>query len=274
MNAHSAAWDLIGHQSSRPGVAIILVVALCIAVPRSKGLDACSVLRPSEIYAVLKPTNNVTVTEGHSAEDTAHLSSCGYKSSGGAFLVVVISDDPAAFDNALRSRPAEVAEIPIEDLGNRALLWDSESGAQAMAAVGQKFARVALMKQPGSDPAAAQKIVVALMRKALDADWETPSWWDAASVYVMRKDSAVLVDRVPPIYPPLARQARIQGEVLLRVLIGKDGGVEKLQAVSGHPMLVPAAIVAVKQWKYKPLLVDGQPVQIETEVRVNFSLSN
>ena len=254
---------------------MLLVVALCLAVPRSKGLDACSVLRPSEIYAALSATTNLTVTEGHSAEDTAHLSTCGYKSSGGAFLVVVISDDPAAYDNALRSRPeGAVAEIPIEGLGNRALLWDSENGAQAMAAVGQKFARVALMKQRGTDAAAAQKMVVALIRKALDADWETSSLWSAPSMYVMRKDSAVLVNQVPPIYPPLARQARIQGEVVLRVLIGKDGGVDKLQAVSGHPMLVPAAMASVKQWKYKPLLVDGQPVQIETEVRVNFSLSN
>jgi protein TonB len=83
----------------------------------------------------------------------------------------------------------------------------------------------------------------------------------------------LLVRRVNPTYPPLARQARIQGQVVLHAVISKDGSIEGLTLVSGHPMLAPAAIDAVKQWKYKPYLLNGEPVEVDTEVQVNFTLS-
>ena len=83
----------------------------------------------------------------------------------------------------------------------------------------------------------------------------------------------LLVKRVQPTYPPLARQARIQGSVILRAQISKDGSIEGLTLVSGHPMLAPAAIEAVKQWKYKPYLLNGEPVEVDTEVQVNFTLA-
>jgi periplasmic protein TonB len=79
--------------------------------------------------------------------------------------------------------------------------------------------------------------------------------------------------RVNPTYPPLARQARISGQVVLRAVIAKDGSIENLTLVSGHPMLAPAAIEAVKQWKYRPYLLNGEPVEVDTEVLVNFTLA-
>jgi protein TonB len=85
--------------------------------------------------------------------------------------------------------------------------------------------------------------------------------------------SGLLIRKVNPNYPPLAKQARIQGTVLLRAQISKDGSIENLQLISGHPMLAPAAIEAVKQWKYKPYLLNGEPVEVDTEVQVNFTLS-
>ncbi|MGB2604947.1 MAG: energy transducer TonB, partial [Candidatus Sulfotelmatobacter sp.] len=85
--------------------------------------------------------------------------------------------------------------------------------------------------------------------------------------------AGLLVRRVNPNYPPLARQARIQGQVVLRAVISKDGSIQNLTLVSGHPMLAPAAIDAVKQWKYKPYLLNGEPVEVDTEVLVNFTLS-
>jgi periplasmic protein TonB len=85
--------------------------------------------------------------------------------------------------------------------------------------------------------------------------------------------SGLLVKRVQPNYPPLARQARIQGKVILQAQISKDGNIENLTLVSGHPMLAPAAIEAVKQWKYRPYLLNGEPVEVETQVEVNFTLS-
>jgi periplasmic protein TonB len=85
--------------------------------------------------------------------------------------------------------------------------------------------------------------------------------------------SGLLVRRVQPNYPPLARQARIQGTVVLHAVISKDGSIENLTLVSGHPMLAPSAIEAVKQWKYKPYLLNGEPVEVDTEVQVNFTLA-
>ena len=85
--------------------------------------------------------------------------------------------------------------------------------------------------------------------------------------------SGLLIRKVQPSYPPLARQARIQGTVVLQAQISKTGDIENLQLVSGHPMLAPAAIEAVKQWKYKPYLLNGEPVEVETTVQVNFSLA-
>jgi protein TonB len=85
--------------------------------------------------------------------------------------------------------------------------------------------------------------------------------------------SGLLIRKVNPNYPPLARQARISGTVVLRAVISKDGSIENLSLVSGHPMLAPAAIDAVKQWKYKPYLLNGEPVEVDTEVQVNFTLA-
>jgi protein TonB len=83
----------------------------------------------------------------------------------------------------------------------------------------------------------------------------------------------LLIKKVQPNYPPLARQARIQGQVVLQAQISKQGTIENLQLISGHPMLAPAAIEAVKQWRYKPYILNGEPVEVETQVTVIFSLS-
>jgi periplasmic protein TonB len=83
----------------------------------------------------------------------------------------------------------------------------------------------------------------------------------------------LLIRKVQPPYPPLARQARIQGQVILQAEISKDGSIENLRLISGHPMLAPAAIEAVKQWRYKPYMLNGEPVAVETTVMVNFTLS-
>ena len=85
-------------------------------------------------------------------------------------------------------------------------------------------------------------------------------------------ESSLIVKKVDPVYPPLARQARIQGSVILQVEISKSGDVENVQLYRGHPMLATAAIDAVKQWKYKPYLLNGQAVEVETRVTVNFTL--
>ncbi len=85
--------------------------------------------------------------------------------------------------------------------------------------------------------------------------------------------SARLVRQPKPVYPPLAKQARIQGVVRFNAIIGKDGTIQNLQLISGHPLLVPSATDAVKQWVYQPTLLNGEPVEVVTQIDVNFTLT-
>jgi len=81
-----------------------------------------------------------------------------------------------------------------------------------------------------------------------------------------------LVYRKEPAYPPLALMARVQGEVLLRAIVSKDGSIKELEVVSGNPMLNPTAIAAVQQWRYRPFMLNGEPVEVETNVTVIFQI--
>jgi len=83
---------------------------------------------------------------------------------------------------------------------------------------------------------------------------------------------AMLVRKVIPMYPPIARAARISGVVRLIGIIGKDGSIQNLEIVSGHPMLARAALEAVRQWVYKPTLLNGIPVEVTAPIEVNFTL--
>ena len=82
-----------------------------------------------------------------------------------------------------------------------------------------------------------------------------------------------LLTKITPAYPPLAKQAAVQGTVSLTVTIAGDGVVKGVQLISGHPLLVAAATDAVRQWVYRPTLLNGQPVEVVTQVDVNFTLA-
>ena len=84
--------------------------------------------------------------------------------------------------------------------------------------------------------------------------------------------AAKLIRQPQPAYPPLAKQARIQGTVRLTAVIGADGAIQQLQLISGHPLLVPAAQEAVRQWVYQPTLLHGEPVEVVTQIDVVFVL--
>jgi protein TonB len=123
---------------------------------------------------------------------------------------------------------------------------------------------------PGGMPAGAKGGVAEILSGA------TPGLPKAA-VQKVRVSSGVaqglLIREVKPEYPSLARQARIQGSVILQALIGKDGSVQNLRVISGHPMLIQAALEAVKQWRYRPYYLSGEPVEVETYINVNFKLA-
>jgi protein TonB len=89
---------------------------------------------------------------------------------------------------------------------------------------------------------------------------------------VSRIDEGLLIRKVTPVYPQIAMLARQQGTVLLHAIIGRDGTIQQLQAVSGPPLLIKAAMDAVAQWRYRPYVLNGQPVEVDTQITVNFKL--
>jgi protein TonB len=88
-----------------------------------------------------------------------------------------------------------------------------------------------------------------------------------------RVQNALLMRHPDPVYPQIAKSARIAGTVELSAIIGEDGHIQELKVVSGHPLLRQAALDAVKQWVYKPTLLNEQPVKVSTTIDVIFTLS-
>jgi protein TonB len=85
-------------------------------------------------------------------------------------------------------------------------------------------------------------------------------------------ESARLIHSPRPDYPPLAKMAHVQGTVRLEAIIGTDGRIQNLKVIGGHPLLVNATLQAVVQWRYQPTLLNGEPVEVQTEIDVNFRL--
>ena len=109
------------------------------------------------------------------------------------------------------------------------------------------------------------------------APQETPSQQPSVPLRVRVSQGVaqgLIISKVPPAYPKKARKKGIQGPVLLKIFISPEGDVREVTLVSGDPLLAPAAIDAVKQWKYRPYLLQGRPVEVESQVQVNFTLSS
>jgi protein TonB len=93
-------------------------------------------------------------------------------------------------------------------------------------------------------------------------------------VIVSRIDEGLLIHKVTPVYPQLAQLARQQGTVVMHAIIGRDGGIQQLQVISGPGLLVQAAMDAVRQWRYRPYILNGVPVEVDTQITVNFKLGS
>ena len=93
-------------------------------------------------------------------------------------------------------------------------------------------------------------------------------------VPISHLDPGLLIRQVQPIYPSLAITTHTEGTVLLAAVIDTQGRITQLRALSGHPLLIPAAINAVQQWRYKPYILNGQAVEVETQVSVVFTLQH
>jgi len=89
---------------------------------------------------------------------------------------------------------------------------------------------------------------------------------------VSRLQTAKLISGPRPLYPPLAKAARVSGQVHLRAVIARAGTILDLRGIGGHPLLIPAALAAVKQWVFQPTYLNGDPVEVATEIIVDFTL--
>lgn len=108
----------------------------------------------------------------------------------------------------------------------------------------------------------------------INSQTPAPSGPAAKRIRVSGKVAAAqIVNKVQPVYPQLARQTKISGTVRLHAIIAKDGTVQQLEVLSGHPLLVQSALDAVRQWRYKPTLLDGELVEVDTTIDVIFSLA-
>ena len=161
--------------------------------------------------------------------------------------------------------PKEIANIKEEELpphGRHCRAWSAAFPAACPAAL------------PAACSAASSVGSVRGRRLRLLRQKEDAQAGDSAAIRVGGNVQAAKLIRQPkPVYPPLAKQARIQGTVRFNAVIGKDGTIQNLTVVSGHPLLIPSAQEAVKQWVYKPTLLNGEPVEVVTQIDVNFTLS-
>ncbi len=125
---------------------------------------------------------------------------------------------------------------------------------------------------PGGQPGGVIGSLISTANRTSSAAAPKPSEIPKRLVVSQGVSLGMLQSQVEPVYPMIAKRARVQGTVKLHAIISAQGTVESLQVVEGHAMLVTAAMDAVKQWRYKPYMLSGQPVEVETTVFVNFHI--
>jgi protein TonB len=153
--------------------------------------------------------------------------------------------------------PAEQASAPRAGIPGG--IGTPENSAQS------PWAAMLHLPQPPPAPAPAPSVPAAALKPPVP-----PAQPTAVSKGVQM---AKLIHQVLPAYPQVARMAGLTGIVELEAIIGKDGRIKELRAVSGHPLLIPAALDAVRQWLYSPTLLSGDPVEVVTTIDVNFTLA-
>jgi protein TonB len=128
--------------------------------------------------------------------------------------------------------------------------------------------------QPPDGPGCAECINIGNNPKGPVPPQQTESSKRPQVVHLTTVDPAMLIRRVEPVYPPLARQIHKEGRVELHAIIGTDGTIQSLQVVSGDPLFLVSAKEAVQQWRYKPTYLNGQPVEIDTYISVVYVMQH
>jgi TonB family protein len=183
-----------------------------------------------------------------------------------------------------------VAEPEINDSGQRAFCSDeseamraaSDGKATTCISSGEVVAEQALEGQHATGLAAAaggtsgpQFDVQSTSNAKPEASGVAPQRTRQMRVRVSQGvTQGMIISKVQPTYPPDAKAAQIQGSVVIAAIIGTDGNVQRSRLISGHPLLAPAAMDAVKQWRYRPYVLNGSPVEVDTQITVNFTLTS
>ena len=148
------------------------------------------------------------------------------------------------------------------------MIKEEEAPPPAMGVVGGVVGGV-----PGGQPGGViGSLISSANRSSTTAAPPKPSEIPKRLVVSQGVSLGMLQSQVEPVYPMIAKRARVQGTVTLHAIISAQGTIVSLQVIDGHPILTGAAIDAVKQWRYKPYLLSGQPVEVETTVFVNFHI--
>jgi TonB family protein len=206
---------------------------------------------------------------GMRIEDPGPIKDAGVRSDLTARYGPVIESGLRALEKALEIRPDYDDAMAYMNLliRERADLRDTAVECQRDVAIADEW----VMKAIATKKAKAEQRSANAM-----VDRPPPSRTDSVTPQRIRVSGEVVERQrlrdVPPVYPELAKQARITGIVRLAVVIDKQGRVSDIKVISGHPLLIPAALEAVKQWEYNPTLLNGQPVEVFTEVSVPFVL--
>ncbi len=101
----------------------------------------------------------------------------------------------------------------------------------------------------------------------------TPPPAPTRPIRISQMSPGSLIYQLQPVYPPLARTAHVEGTVVLAALVSREGTIENLRVLTGHPMLVNSAVEAVSKWRYRPYILNSEPVEVETQITVNFVLA-
>ena len=161
-----------------------------------------------------------------------------------------------------------LASLPVHE-GDE---WNADAMQKANQAV-RAFDEHLTVQTSGIVPSPSGNTEVFLRIAAVNAQSVSPAGTPGRIKVGGNVQGAMIVSKVPPVYPAAAKEAGVSGVVHLPAIIGKDGRVQELHALSGPPLLIQAAIDAVRQWVYRPTLLNGNPVEVETTIDINFTLN-
>ena len=171
-----------------------------------------------------------------------------------------------------QARADLLASLPVHE-GDELNADTIQKATQAAKAFDEHLVVMPIMLRSTTSGEADADLTIGLMQAVTRTNATTTSSTTARITVGGNVQSAMIVSKTPPVYPELAKAARVSGVVHLAVVLAKDGTVQEIHSLGGPALLIQAAMDAVKQWVYRPTLLNGQPVTVETTIDVSFTLA-